>query len=67
MHGTSFRALKVTSQVATPGAESAVYVCLVIANRKFITQKTVHMISAYYTKLLRLCTVPHEILKNVYK
>jgi len=24
-HGTTFRALKVTSQVATPGAESAVY------------------------------------------
>ena len=29
-HGTTFRALKVTSQVATPGAESAVYDCLVI-------------------------------------
>ena len=26
---TAFRALKVTSQVATPGAESAVYDCLV--------------------------------------
>ena len=29
-HGTTFRALKVTSQVASPGAESAVYVCLVL-------------------------------------
>jgi len=28
-HGTTFRALKVTSRVATPGAESAVYDCLV--------------------------------------
>jgi len=28
-HGTSFRALKATSQVATPGAVSAVYDCLV--------------------------------------
>jgi len=28
-HGTTFRALKVTSQVATPGAESAVLDCLV--------------------------------------
>jgi len=28
-HGTTFRAHKVTSQVATPGAESAVYDCLV--------------------------------------
>ena len=28
-HGTTFRALKVTSQVATPGAESAVHDCLV--------------------------------------
>ena len=28
-HGTTFRALKVTSQVATPGAESAVRDCLV--------------------------------------
>ena len=28
-HGTTFLALKVTSQVATPGAESAVYDCLV--------------------------------------
>ena len=28
-HGTTFRALKVTSQVATAGAESAVYDCLV--------------------------------------
>jgi len=27
-HGTTFWALKVTSQVATPGAESAVYDCL---------------------------------------
>jgi len=29
MHETSFRALKVTSQVATPGAKSAVYGCAV--------------------------------------
>jgi len=28
-HGTAFRALKITAQVATPGAESAVYDCLV--------------------------------------
>ena len=28
-HGTTFRALIVTSKVATPGAESAVYDCLV--------------------------------------
>jgi len=28
-HGTTFRALEVTSEVATPGAESAVYDCLV--------------------------------------
>ena len=30
MHGTTFRALKVTSWVATPGAESALYDCLVL-------------------------------------
>jgi len=29
-NGTAFRALEVTSQVATPGAESAVYDCLVV-------------------------------------
>jgi len=29
-HGTTCRELKVTSQVATPGAESAVYDCLVV-------------------------------------
>ena len=29
-HGTTFRALKVTSEVATLGAESAVYDCLVL-------------------------------------
>ena len=29
-HGTTFRALKVTSRVALPGAESAVYDCLVM-------------------------------------
>ena len=28
-HGTTFRALKVTSEVATQGAESAVYDCRV--------------------------------------
>ena len=28
-HGITFLALKVTSQVATPGAESAVYDCIV--------------------------------------
>ena len=28
-HGTTFRALKVTCQVATLGAESAVYDCLI--------------------------------------
>jgi len=31
-HGTTFRALKVTFQVATTGAESAVYDCLVPPN-----------------------------------
>jgi len=30
MHSTTFRALKVTSNVATQGAESAVYDCLVL-------------------------------------
>jgi len=29
-HGTTFRPLKLTSQVSTPGAESAVYDCLVV-------------------------------------
>jgi len=29
-HGTAFRAPRITSYVATPGAESAVYDCLVI-------------------------------------
>jgi len=29
-HGTTFRTFKATSQVAIPGAESAVYDCLVI-------------------------------------
>jgi len=29
MHGTTFRALSVTSQVATPAAETAVYDCVV--------------------------------------
>ena len=29
-HGSTSRALKVTSQVATPGAESVVYDCLVM-------------------------------------
>ena len=33
MHGTTFRMLKVFSQVSTPGAESAVYDCLVIGGR----------------------------------
>ena len=33
-HGTTFRALKVTSQVATPGAVSAVYDCLVVHRNK---------------------------------
>ena len=28
-HGTTFRTLKLTSQVATPGAQSAIYDCLV--------------------------------------
>ena len=28
-HGTTFQAFKATSQAATPGAESAVYDCLV--------------------------------------
>ena len=32
-HGTTFRALKFTSQVATPGAESAVYGSLVLTLR----------------------------------
>jgi len=32
MHGTTFRALKVTCQVAAPGAESAVYDCLVVVS-----------------------------------
>ena len=30
MHGTTFRAIKVTSCVATRGMESAVYDCLVV-------------------------------------
>jgi len=30
MHRTTLRELKVTSQLATPGAESAVYDCLVL-------------------------------------
>ena len=34
-HGTTFRALKVTSQVATPGAESAVCDCLVVDGTSF--------------------------------
>ena len=29
-HGTTFRSRKVTSQVATPGAESVVYDCVVV-------------------------------------
>jgi len=29
MHDTTFRVIKVTSQVATPGVESVVYDCLV--------------------------------------
>ena len=33
MHETTFRALKVTSQVATQGAESVVYDCLVVIDR----------------------------------
>jgi len=33
MHGITFRTLKVFSQVSTPGAESAVYDCLVIGGR----------------------------------
>jgi len=33
-HGTTFRALKVTSQLATAGAESAVYDCLVLIRNK---------------------------------
>ena len=33
MHGTTFRVLKVFSQVSTLGAESAVYDCLVIGGR----------------------------------
>jgi len=37
--GTTFRALKVTFQMATPGAESAVYDCLVEEVPWFITRK----------------------------
>jgi len=37
-HETTFRALKVTSQVATPGAESAVYNCLAITCRSCTTR-----------------------------
>ena len=33
-HGTTFRALKVTSQVATPGAESAVRDCSVAVSER---------------------------------
>jgi len=35
-HGSTFRKLKVTSQVATPGAESAVYDCFVFAFRNLL-------------------------------
>jgi len=37
-HGTTFRALRVTSQLATPGrgAETVVYDCLVLANVAFL-------------------------------
>jgi len=37
MHGTTFQALKVTSQVATPGAESAVYESLF--GKRLVQQK----------------------------
>jgi len=33
-HGTTFRALKVTSQVAAPGAESAMYDYLVLLSEE---------------------------------
>jgi len=33
-HGTTFRVLEVTSKVATPGAESAVYDCLILSLSK---------------------------------
>ena len=33
-HGTTFRALKVTPRAATPGAESAVYDCLVVCSKQ---------------------------------
>ena len=35
-HGTAFQVLKVTTQVAKPGAESAVYDCLVVLGSVFI-------------------------------
>ena len=35
-HGTTFRALKITSRVATPGAESAVYDCLVYPSNRYV-------------------------------
>jgi len=37
MHGTTLQALKVTSQVATPGAESAVYESLF--GKRLVQQK----------------------------
>jgi len=42
MHATTFRALQVYSQVATPGAESAVYDCLVgiVTRRIHLAEET---------------------------
>jgi len=41
-HGTTFRVLKVTSPVATPGAESAVYDCLVFTFSSWFSLHSAH-------------------------
>ena len=46
-HGTTFRALKVTSRVATPGAESAVYDCLVCTRRTSVNWCMAHAARQY--------------------
>ena len=46
-HGTTFRVLNVTSEAATPGAESAVYDCLVFLNGTLLSRQEVGIWSAH--------------------
>jgi len=55
-HRTAFGALKVTSQVATPGAESAVYDCMVLLAENATPKSTRSELNAFSRSCARLQT-----------